>query len=234
MSVLTEIDTNFDVRSDAHGKDPDSHSPRLRQYHRLLWSKPLPDGTLFALEDLRSKGYLRHLSKRGEFRLSSDTVLRTFSKHKRMRHIIAAIPEVETEEVLRRGHTIGGFILFPSVKVDGKLTINQARGFNSCIEDRFDLTLECIRRHYADSTSPLADDLARYRAFFDLFSDFRGYVDFFFLQDLVEADYSAIRFWAPFSGFATSPLPADIDAYRSYRTAMLTWIDVRNRRIAAG
>ena len=38
------IDTAFDFRTDANGKDPDSHSLTLRRYHRLLWSKPLPNG----------------------------------------------------------------------------------------------------------------------------------------------------------------------------------------------
>src|SRR5688500_13579717 len=104
------IDTTFDFRSDAGGKDPDSQSPTLRRYHRLLWSKPLPDGTFFALEDLGSKGYLRHRSERGEFLLSSDTVLRTFSNHKRMKHIITQIPEAEREDALTRGYTIGGMI----------------------------------------------------------------------------------------------------------------------------
>ena len=33
------IDTTFDVRSDAGGMDPDSHSKTLRRYHQLLWRK---------------------------------------------------------------------------------------------------------------------------------------------------------------------------------------------------
>lgn len=174
MPERPEIDTTFDFRSDAGGKDPDSRSPTLRRYHRLLWSKPLPDGTLFALEDLGSKGYLRHRSERGEFRLSSDTVLRTFSKHKKMQRIIDEVPEVEREEALRRGYTIGGMILFPGVRVDRKPTINQARGTNAKIQDRFDLTLECIRRHYVGGVSPLTQDLARYAAFFALSAAFAG------------------------------------------------------------
>ena len=36
------IDTTFDLRTDAAGKDPDTYSPTLRRYHQLLWSKPLP------------------------------------------------------------------------------------------------------------------------------------------------------------------------------------------------
>jgi hypothetical protein len=232
MPNRLEIDTAFDFRSDAGGGDPDRYSPTLRRYHRLLWSKYLPDGTPFTLEDLGSRGYLRHRSARGEFDLTSDTVLRTFSNCRRMQHIMTQIPEAELEEALRRGYTIGAMMLFPGVKVNGQ-TINQARGTNRKIEDRFDLTLECIRRHYVGGVSPLSNDLARYAPFFTLFGTFRGYVDFFLLQDLVTPDYSTVRWWAPFDDFATSALPADLDAYLRYRTTMLTWIDARNRRIAA-
>ena len=45
------IDTSFDFRVDARGKDPDSHSPTLRKYHRRLWSRPLPGGDPFELRD---------------------------------------------------------------------------------------------------------------------------------------------------------------------------------------
>ncbi|WP_425463848.1 DUF6994 family protein [Nocardioides aurantiacus] len=38
------IDTAFDVRTDAGGRDPDSYSPTLRDYHQILWTKPLPRG----------------------------------------------------------------------------------------------------------------------------------------------------------------------------------------------
>ena len=40
------------------------------------------------------------------------------------------------------------------------------------IADPFDLTLECIRRHYLGETSPLAETLRRYEQFFALFEDF--------------------------------------------------------------
>ena len=64
------------------------------------------------------------------------------------------------------------------------------------IRDRFDLTLECIRRHYFSERSPLSDVLARYEDFLCLFGSFKGYVEFFLLQDLVSPDYSAVRFSA--------------------------------------
>jgi hypothetical protein len=43
------IDTSFDVRTDAGGKDADTFSPTLCRYHRLLWGKPMPGGIRFEL-----------------------------------------------------------------------------------------------------------------------------------------------------------------------------------------
>lgn len=70
--------------------------------------------------------------------------------------------------------------------MDGKETFNTARGFHPRIVDRLDLTLECIRRHYTGIPSPLSGVLARYADFFSVFEDFDGYVEFFFLQDLID------------------------------------------------
>jgi hypothetical protein len=77
------IDTSFDFRTDTpSGKDPDTHSPTLRRYHRFLWSKTLPGGALFDLGELNAGGmYLRHHSATlGEFVLSSDAVMPTFTR----------------------------------------------------------------------------------------------------------------------------------------------------------
>ena len=52
MAMRRHIDITFDFRSDTpRGKDPDSRSPPLRSYHKLLWSKPLPSGVVFELHD---------------------------------------------------------------------------------------------------------------------------------------------------------------------------------------
>ena len=56
------IDTSFDFRVDARGKDPDSHSPTLRKYHKRLWSRPLPSGVPFELRDTTRGVYLHHRS----------------------------------------------------------------------------------------------------------------------------------------------------------------------------
>jgi hypothetical protein len=71
----------------------------------------------------------------------------------------------------------------------------------------------------------------RYGAFFELFGDFRGYVEFFLLQDLVTEDYSAVRFFTPFEDFTTSPLPQSLDGYNEYRRRAMKFIEARNVRI---
>ena len=228
------IDVTFDFRSDTpSGADPDSHSPTLRTYHRLLWSKPLPSGAPFELDVVTPWAYLHHRSELGEFWLTSDAVIPFWTRWMRMAHIIGQIPETEREAFNRLGYTIGGMMVFPGNPVDGKWTINQARGCNSRIDDRFDLTVECIRRHYLGESSPLSDTLARYSEFFDLFGDLAGYVDFFHLQDLVDEATSTVRFFTPFDDFIGPARPTNLDAYLSYRRHAAEFLESRNRRIAA-
>lgn len=124
-------------------------------------------------------------------------------------------------------------MVFPGRKVDRKMTINQARGCHGSIRDRFDLTLECIRRHYFDEPSPLSATLARYADFFGLFGDFAGYVAFFHLQDLVNEVTQTVKFSMPFEDFTASPLPRTLDAYYKYRERAIEFIESRSRRIAA-
>jgi len=225
------IDTTFDFRSDTPpGKDADALSPTLHRYHRLLWSKPLPGGFLFELTDRRPRGYLYHRSELGEFRLSSDTVIPTFRKERKLAHVFENSPE-ELAEFMRIGYTIGAMMIFPGNQVNRRMTINAARGCHPLIKDRFDLTVECVRRHYAGDESPLSPVLVRYADFFRLFGDFRGYVEFFLLQDLV-AEHGEVRYFAPFDGFGSSPVPDGLDAYRDYRDHAVRFIEARNRRIA--
>ena len=115
------------------------------------------------------------------------------------------------------------------------MTINGARGFHPRIKDRFDLTLECIRRHYLDEPSPLSDTLARYADFFGLFGDFAGYVDFFHLQDLVNEVTSTVKFFMPFEDFTASPLPGTLDVYGYvYRHRFHRGTQPADRRSAGG
>jgi hypothetical protein len=117
------------------------------------------------------------------------------------------------------------------------------RGLHPGVCDRFDLTLECIRRHYSQHLyshvdRPLWDTLDRYSAFFDLFVDFRGYVDFFLLDDLVNDDLS-VKFLTEFDraryddAFPFPALPRDVETWRDYCRRSTEFFKARNGRMIA-
>lgn len=220
------IDTSLDLRFDADG-DADSYSLTMRRYHRLLWSKPLPSGVVFELEEAGRKGsyHLRHSSELGEFKLSSDAITNRLLRQ--AKRVVAQIPPEQMP--VHRGYTIGSAILFPKTAPPGRMTINKARGWRREISDRFDLTLECIRLHYRGEDSPLADVLADQAAFFALFEDFDGYVDFWLLQDLVED--GRVRWWLPFNNFQGGAVPKDVASYLAYSQGREDFITARNARI---
>ncbi|MBN2017410.1 MAG: hypothetical protein JW794_04670 [Candidatus Cloacimonetes bacterium] len=223
------IDTTFNVYTDANGGDPDSTSPTLRTYHKLLWSKPLPNGEQFVLVDNKSGTYLHHKSGFGEYFLGSDAITHSYRNHKRKSWLTHQIQD-EVKKLFDTGSTIGAYTLFPNNRVNGKHTINQARGVNSFIDDRFDLTLECIRLFYLGQESPLYDTFLRYKNFFDLFENFSGYINFFLLNDLV-GENEKIKFYLPFDNFKTKPTFADIDEYLVYKERVMNFIEARNKRI---
>jgi len=226
----TAIDITFDFRSDANGRDPDSYSPTLRRYHQLLWNKPLPSGEVFELSSSKPGIYLYHHSALGEFRLSSDSVIPRFTRRPTMKPIIEQLPNQEIAFFNMIAYTVGGMMIFPSNQIDHKMTINAARGLIGAISDRFDLTLECIRRHYIDLDSPLAPTLSRYADFFALFEDFHGYVNFFLLDDLVTEE-DVVKYSIPFDGFQSSPFPKDVENYKEYRRRSIEFIEARNQGI---
>jgi len=228
---VTIIDINFDVYSDTpKGRDPDSYSPTLRSYHKILWSKDLPNGVRFDLDD-NTPRLLHHKSELGEFLLSSDSIGHTYSRVKSMSHIINQIPSEEINSFFSTCSTIGAYIIFPAKKVDNQMTINGSRGLNQSIKDRFDLTLECIRRFYINESSPLSDTFQRYSSFFSLFQEFKEYKDFFLLQDLVEENDLSIKFFLPFDSFDHPPLPNNVEEYQSYKKHLMDFVRARNQRI---
>lgn len=232
LDVDQLIDTTFDMYSDTPpGGDPDACSRTLQRYHRMLWSKMLPGGGFFGLSADTSGTRLSHISSLGEFRLSSDGIGATLKNVKPMKYIIDQVPSTEVDEFFSICSTIGAYIIFPCNRIDQKPTINGARGLNYKIGDRFDLTLECIRRHYTDQVSPLSRDLKRYQDFFGIFENFRSYCEFFLLDDLLQADGS-VRFFLPFDDFATRAMPSDVSQYRIYRDALVDFVTSRNDRIS--
>lgn len=223
------IDTTFDVYTDANGGDPDRTSPTLRSYHKFLWSKTLPNGLTFELINNKAGIYLYHNSELGEFFLGSDAITHSYKNHKRKTWLTQQIPD-EVNELFEVGSTIGAYTIFPNNRFDKKHTINQARGVNSLIDDRFDLTLECIRLFYLGQKSPLFDTFLRYKNFFDLFVNFNGYVDFFLLNDLVDKNQK-IKFYLPFDNFHSRPTFLNVDDYLIYKMGVMEFIKKRNERI---
>jgi len=225
------IDITFNFYSDSGGKDPDSHSPTLKKYHKLLWSKALPNGEIFKLSDTDSNSYLTYKFGREEIALSSDSISNSYRDKKSLSNILKDLTS-EVEKFRNIGSTIGGYILFPGKKIDGKMTINGSRGFNRKIADRFDLTLECVRLHYLGKPNPLENVLNQNSSFFKLFENFVGYVDFFLLQDLVNPDYELVYFLQPIKQvFESSPLPESKVEYLQYMQSSNSFTLKRNERI---
>jgi hypothetical protein len=160
-----DIDITYDFRTDSNGNDPDSHSKTLKAYHKFLWSKKLPNGKIFLLSDSVEGKYLYHKSDLGEYFLTSDAFIHTYSTWQRTKDLIKQIPIDEIEYFNYISYTIGGIILFPGNPIDSLSTMNQERGTNKYINDRMDLTLECIKRYYSNEKSPLFETIKRYDTF---------------------------------------------------------------------
>ncbi|WP_316557814.1 DUF6994 family protein [Methanimicrococcus hongohii] len=232
-----KIDTSY--RTDySNGKDPDAIDSILRDYHQLLWSKSLPCGKMFDLQTNENKPYrLFHESDLGSFSLSSDAITHTFTfwdkkPWKRISEVVKDVPQEDIDAFFDLGCTIGSYIIFPANQINMNTTINQERGTHPNLLDRFDFTLECIRRWYIGERSPLIYCLNRYSDFFRLFSDFKGYVEFFLLDDLVDENKEQVSFWLPFKEFGiTPPLPKDADEYKIYMENASNFIKARNKRI---
>jgi hypothetical protein len=237
------MDLTRDYTKDSNGEDPDKASPSLNADHRMLWQKQLPNGRFFNLESANDRGYLLvHKSESGEeMYLSSDGLGHSLFKDYDDASYARSFPHEaiskqlrkEIEDFWRQQVGIAWYIIFPAFQKGGH-TINQARGVHPKICDRFDLTVECIRRYYKkeEANNPLYESLDRYKDFFDLFGSFDGYIVFFHLQDLLETDNQSIRFWLPFDDFERSPLPQSPEEYKQYKENVCRFFEARRNRIA--
>ena len=63
-----------------------------------------------------------------------------------------------------------------------------------------------------------------------MFDSFKGYIDFFLLNDLVDENEN-IRFYLPFDNFRTKPTFTDVDEYLVYKKKVTDFINARNKRI---
>ena len=243
---MTSVDVTFDFTSDTPGywegfwktydgigyskSDPDKSSPMLREYHRALWSKQLPNGEFMELK-ADSHKYLWWKN----FCFGSDSITASFRYtryRKTLDQVAVCLPDYRAfvENYIHRLYTIGGCIIFPMRRYG----MNTARGFTRKICDRWDLTLECIRRFYAgENDTPLAKVIEADRAFYELFVDFKGYVDFFYLEDCVTPDYKNVKFWLGKGDFEENALPQTVDEYLWWIEAQINFVKKRNARILA-
>lgn len=243
------MDITYNMYNDSNGEDPDKSSKILNEYHHILWNKKLPNGKDWGLKKDSLGGYILvpSIDMESIKRFSSDLIIHTYRNwdiecefsevSKFAKEVKEEYPDA-FEEFWHLAGTIGGYIIFPCNKLDGVRSINSSRGFDNKIKDRFDLTLECIRRWYEakkddnKEENPLYEVIDRYKEFFLLFSNFKEYVNFFFLQDLVSDDYSRINFWLPFDNFETiEPLPKNKDEYKEYMKNVTSFVKARNQRI---
>lgn len=239
------IDTSFDFTMDSPhywdtfwdnnyglgggGSDPDSASPMLQKYHQELWSRQLPNGQFMNLETGYGSRYLTW----EDMRFGSDSIIASF-RYDRCRTLITELKEQLSdyykfiEGFIHKTYTMGGMVILPK----HRNSINQVRGTNKLIADRWDLTLECIRRYYIGEDSPIKWCLDQDKDFFELFIDFKGYVDYFFLQDLVSDDYSRVKLWLGQENvLGEEPVPTTVDAYMHYLNNEISFVEKRNARI---
>lgn len=239
------ININFKYTEDANGKDPDIHSAQLREDLLYLYRKGLPNGVLFDIQ--KGKDITDDYLVWNGWRFSSDSITNTYTHQKNYQWMIQELEKTAFyEELINKyravDYTIGCHIIYPknNNKNNPKShSINQARGTNSKILDRMDLTLECIRRFYNNENSPLYDKLEENSYFFDLFKDktgkngFENYVDFFYLNDLlVNSDYTKINYFLPFDNFERLPKPQDTNEWKVFCEKQIDFINARNIRIS--
>ena len=98
------------------------------------------------------------------------------------------------------------------------------------IRDRWDLSLECIRRFYVGEPSPLEKQLKSDKEFYSLFVDFSGFVDFFLLQDCITDD-GKVRMWMEGNPFERPAFPQTTDEFWRFIEYELEFVERRNQRI---
>ncbi len=213
--------------------DPDMESKQLQYCHKMAWgNRKLPCGKVMNLKESEN---CELIWEEENLVFSSDWLINTFVHWKRCYPIMKKMLDFRTkdykeyvEKFTRETYTIGGSIIFPK-RPNG---INQTRGCTETISDRFDLTLECIRRYYdRNQGSPLKEVLNQDKKFFDLFVDFKGYVDYFYLNDLVSEDYKTVKIIFGNTDFKDVAYPRTMNEWGYWAVQIRHFIDKRNQRI---
>lgn len=239
---MGQIDPHLDFADDYRaGSDPDRYSARLYKWHQALWSRPVDGVDPVECEVVWDGGYtMRMTTSTGRaFRLASDGLLQTWSSpgwHWRFQADLIEEILADRDDFYRTASTIGGYLLWP-LNDPGQTgrSINQTRGTTIAIADRFDLTLECVRRHYLapDSINPLGECLSRYAPFFEVFGDFETYVRFWLLDDLLTPDGGVRSFITGEAIDEIRPIGVaqSVEEYVRFREGSIAFVTARNERI---
>lgn len=237
---------------DNHDKvhDIDTYSQTLREYQACIYKKALPGGELFDLKigNNPKDDYLYWCSPNyygddlAKSRFASDSIVNMQERYK-PEHDNDFVPDLKNEgirkilkEYVKSASTIGGEIIFPK----HPNSVNMARGRNHKIKDRFDLTLECIRRFYeqrdnqAKEYNPLYDALKADEKFFDLFDGFGDYVEFFYLDGSYVQD-GKIKFFIggePNFDDNFTPLPTNLEEWEQLYENQMACLAARNKKIS--
>ena len=174
--------------------DPDACSERLYEFHGVLWEKQRKQTEFLNLNIpqivICQKSIWFKLNNKN-IALGSDSIMNIYWHRTsgNMPEIMKKISQTKSnykefiKEYLKKANTIGGFVLFTR----HNNSINQQRGKRP-IDDRFDLTLECIRRayqyrdFYREDNNPLFGLSEEDKKFFRMFGSFENYAKFFCLN----------------------------------------------------
>ncbi len=226
--------------------DPDSWHKDLRESHRILWSRPFPSGDAWSFAPV-PRWYLKNAEPRAneptQWSIGSDNFATTHTNA--LPKMASTIPDYEMGH-LHDFCTIGGYIVFPNGIAQTRTTqvkprkwsINQARGMERRISDRFDLTLDAIRLYFVRITTrdanPIGDVLDAYGWFFDSFGKgaegFQAYVDYFFLNPMV-TDGRVVPMYGDALDFGDALPRRSQSAYNDYIAAQRTAVSDRNELI---
>lgn len=230
----------IDCTPDYPYADPDAVCEELREMHYRLYNRydshivrpfsfekkyPLlsPNGQYFYLYEAN-----------GNNRFGSDTMNSLYLYYEALQNIRYEMikcgrnPESEMENSRRNIiYRPGNFIIFP--KKDKKVSINVARGnYRGKIKDRFDLTLDCIKKQYESRDNSLSWILQEYwDEFFGRFYDFNEYVHFFMLEDYLDEKNEVIRL----IDNEEHILPKTLEEYDEYIKRISSIIDKRTQKI---
>ena len=244
-----DIRTSEKIYNNAGLPDPDAFSEILYDYFAEIWNLNYPNSKVKKIWNGNAWELIG--IKDNFLRLGTDSIMSIYWHRFNMREFIIKLIEgkkydfqIFIREYLKKANTIGGFVLFPR----HIQSINQRRGTNSQIDDRFDLTLECIKRYYTNreksetesNYNPLSSVLKNDATFFDMFgkgeAGFKNYAEFFCLNESWVENGQVLNLMnnEPLDNwdFKKEPLPQNLEEWwwKFYENIM-SRLDARNEQI---